>query len=191
MTPLWAGLIAMLVMMPMAAMGSFATMLGGITPVMTPMMHIVFGAIVGIVYGRIVAWAKPFGTGYDTGPLGIPTLLKIGMGSPNLGGPLTTAGGLTFIGAAQDDYLRAFETATGRLVWEARLPAGSQAGPMTYEHEGRQYAAMTATGHARFETTLGDYLVVYALPHTGPDLSSVPERAIAKLGGANSGERAP
>lgn len=128
-----------------------------------------------------LVWAKPFGTGFDTGPLGIPTLLKISMGTPNLGGPMTTAGGLTFIGAAQDDYLRAFETATGRLVWEARLPAGSQAGPMTYEHEGRQYLAMTATGHARFETTLGDYLVVYALPEMGPDLSGVPNGAVAKL----------
>src|SRR5690606_31423464 len=113
--------------------------------------------------GRI-EWSQPLGTGYDVGPLGIPTRLKIVTGTPNLGGPLVTAGGLTFIGAAQDNFLRAFETATGRLLWQARLPAGSQAGPMTYEHNGRQYVAMTATGHARFETTPGDYLKVYALP---------------------------
>ncbi|WP_228243474.1 pyrroloquinoline quinone-dependent dehydrogenase [Porphyrobacter sp. GA68] len=113
--------------------------------------------------GELV-WSKPLGTGFDTGPLGLPTFLKIPTGTPNLGGPLVTAGGLTFIGAAQDNFLRAFETATGRLVWEARLPAGPQAGPMTYEHEGRQYVAITATGHARFETTPGDYLKVYALP---------------------------
>lgn len=111
-----------------------------------------------------VVWSKPLGTGFDTGPLGLPTFLKIPTGTPNLGGPLVTAGGLTFIGASQDDFLRAFETATGRLVWEARLPAGPQAGPMTYEHEGRQYVAIAATGHARFETTPGDYLKVYALP---------------------------
>lgn len=113
--------------------------------------------------GELV-WSRPLGTGFDTGPLGIPTFLKITTGTPNLGGPLVTAGGLTFIGAAQDDFLRAFETATGRLVWEARLPAGPQAGPMTYEHEGRQYIAISATGHARFETTPGDFLKVYALP---------------------------
>lgn len=113
--------------------------------------------------GEIV-WSRPLGTGYDTGPLGIPTFLKIPTGTPNLGGPLVTAGGLTFIGATQDNFLRAFETESGRLVWEARLPAGPQAGPMTYEHEGRQYVAVTATGHARFETTPGDYLKVYALP---------------------------
>lgn len=113
--------------------------------------------------GELV-WSKPLGTGFDVGPLGIPTFLKIPVGTPNLGGPLVTAGGLTFIGAAQDDFLRAFETDTGRLLWQARLPAGPQAGPMTYEHEGRQYVAVTATGHARFETTAGDFLKVYALP---------------------------
>ncbi|MFN4297249.1 MAG: membrane-bound PQQ-dependent dehydrogenase, glucose/quinate/shikimate family [Brevundimonas sp.] len=111
-----------------------------------------------------VVWSRPLGTGFDSGPLGIPTFLKIATGTPNLGGPLVTAGGLTFIGAAQDNFLRAFETETGRLLWEARLPAGAQAGPMTYEHQGRQYVAVTATGHARFETTPGDYLKVYALP---------------------------
>ncbi len=113
--------------------------------------------------GEIV-WTQPLGTGYDVGPLGIPTRLKLVTGTPNLGGALVTAGGVTFIGAAQDDFLRAFETATGKLLWQARLPAGAQAGPMTYEHEGRQYVAISATGHARFETTPGDYLKVYALP---------------------------
>lgn len=113
--------------------------------------------------GELV-WSQPLGTGFDVGPLGLRTFLKIAVGTPNLGGPLVTAGGLTFIGAAQDNYLRAFETATGRLLWQARLPAGPQAGPMTYEHQGRQYVAVTATGHARFETTAGDYLKVYALP---------------------------
>jgi quinoprotein glucose dehydrogenase len=117
--------------------------------------------------GEIV-WSQPFGTGYDSGPLGIPTRLKIATGTPNLGGPLVTAGGLTIIGATQDDFLRVFETATGRLLWQARLPAGAQAGPMTYEHQGRQYIAISATGHARFETTPGDYLKVYALPANKP-----------------------
>lgn len=109
-------------------------------------------------------WSRPLGTGYDTGPLGLPTFVKVPMGTANLGGPLVTAGGLTFIGAAQDNFLRGYETATGRLVWQARLDAGPQAGPMTYEHEGRQYLAIVNAGHARFETELGDALTVFALP---------------------------
>ena len=109
-------------------------------------------------------WSEPLGTGYDMGPLGIPTFLRVAMGTPNLGGAVLTASGLAFIAAAQDDFLRAYETRTGRMLWSARLPAGAQAGAMTYMHEGRQYVAIVATGHARFETTPGDELIVYALP---------------------------
>ncbi len=112
-------------------------------------------------------WAQPLGTAFDTGPLGLPLRLRIPVGTPNIGGPLVTGSGLTFIGAAQDNYLRAFQTETGRLLWSARLPAGGQASPMTYVHEGRQYVAMVATGHSRLETAPGDHLVVYALGGEG------------------------
>lgn len=122
-----------------------------------------FLAATDLASGRLL-WSRPLGTGYDMGPLNIPTRLRIQIGTPNIGGPLATATGLTFIAAAQDDFLRAFETATGRLLWSARLPAGGQAGPMTYMHQGRQYVAIAATGHARLETKAGDNLVVYALP---------------------------
>ena len=111
-----------------------------------------------------LAWSQPFGTGYDAGPLGIPMRLRIPLGTPNLGGAVTTASGLTFIAAAQDDYLRAFETASGRLLWSARLPAGGQASAMTYMHRGRQYVAIGATGHKQLKTRAGDALMVYALP---------------------------
>lgn len=109
-------------------------------------------------------WHQPLGTGFDSGPLGIPTRLKIRIGTPTAGGPIATRSGVTFIAAAQDNYLRAFETRSGRLLWEARLPAGAQATPMTYVHDGRQYVAIAAGGHARMETDLGDSLVVFALP---------------------------
>lgn len=112
--------------------------------------------------GELV-WSDVLGTGFDSGPLGIPTRMKIPMGTANQGGPLVTAGGLTLIGAAQDNYLRAFETATGRLLWQARLEAGPQAGPMTYEHQGRQYVAIVNAGHARMQTDMGDALTVFAL----------------------------
>ncbi|UST56166.1 pyrroloquinoline quinone-dependent dehydrogenase (plasmid) [Comamonadaceae bacterium OTU4NAUVB1] len=111
-----------------------------------------------------LAWSRPLGTGFDAGPLEVPMRLRIPLGTPNLGGAVTTASGLTFIAAAQDDYLRAFETATGRLLWSGRLPAGGQASAMTYMHRGRQYVAIGATGHKQLKTRAGDALVVYALP---------------------------
>lgn len=113
--------------------------------------------------GRLL-WSQPLGTGYDSGPLGIPSRLKITLGTTNIGGAVNTASGLTFIAAAQDDFLRAFDTLSGELLWEARLPAGGQASPLTYMHDGRQYVAIAAGGHARLETTLGDSVVVFALP---------------------------
>ena len=113
--------------------------------------------------GRLL-WSQPLGTGFDMGPMGIPSRLKIRIGTPNIGGSVNTRSGLTFIGAAQDDYLRAFETRTGKLLWDGRLPAGGQASPMTYLHNGRQYVVIAAGGHARLETRTGDSVVAFALP---------------------------
>jgi quinoprotein glucose dehydrogenase len=110
-----------------------------------------------------VRWDVPLGTIRDIAPLPLP----IGWGTPNLGGPIVTAGGLVFIGAAMDDYLRAFDVETGEELWKGRLPAGGQATPMTYRirPDGKQYVVIAAGGHGGLETTLGDYLVAFALPN--------------------------
>ncbi len=118
-----------------------------------------WGVIAGIdlASGDIV-WRKTLGTTED---LGGPA---VKLGTPNFGGPIVTASGLMFIGAAMDDYLRAFDVATGEELWRGRLPAGGQATPMTYEWEGRQYVVIYAGGHARAGTRLGDEIVAFALP---------------------------
>jgi len=73
-----------------------------------------------------------------------------------------------FIAAALDDYLRAFDAASGDELWKARLPAGGQATPMSYEitfkdgHK-RQYVVVAAGGHGRSGSKLGDSLVAFAL----------------------------
>jgi quinoprotein glucose dehydrogenase len=89
-------------------------------------------------------------------------------GSPNFGGSLVTAGGLAFISAAMDEFLRAFDVETGRELWKVKLPAGGQATPMTYSIGGRQYIAIAAGGHGNLGTTLGDQVVVFALPGEPP-----------------------
>ncbi|MEO1137363.1 MAG: PQQ-binding-like beta-propeller repeat protein, partial [Pseudomonadota bacterium] len=86
------------------------------------------------------------------------------LGTPNLGGPMATKGGLVFIGAAMDRYLRAFNIETGEEIWRGKLPASPQATPMSYEWEGRQYVVVYAGGHARMGTKLGDSIVAFALP---------------------------
>lgn len=107
-----------------------------------------------------IKWESVLGTVRDIAPVPLP--LKWGV--PNFGGPIVTAGGVVFIGAAMDDYLRAFDAASGEELWKGRLPAGGQATPMTYVWEGRQYVVIAAGGHARAGTRLGDYVKAYALP---------------------------
>lgn len=111
-----------------------------------------------------ILWRRPLGTGYDHGPLGIPSRIKLQMGTPNNSGSVTTAGGMTFIGAALDRFMRGFDTETGELVWEMRLPAGAQASPMSYEIDGRQFVVAAVGGHDRMDTKLGDSVIAWALP---------------------------
>jgi quinoprotein glucose dehydrogenase len=87
------------------------------------------------------------------------------LGSPSLGGALVTAGGLVFFGAAMDDMFRARDIETGAILWEGKLPAGGQATPMTYRApvSGRQFVVIAAGGHGNLGTTLGDYLIAFAL----------------------------
>lgn len=114
--------------------------------------------------GRIL-WQVPLGTTEDKAPFSQYVLPHVGM--PNFGGPIVTASGLVFIGAALDDYLRAFDAATGKELWRGRLPAGGQATPMTYVFKGRQYVVIAAGGHAKSGTRRGDRLVAFALPDAG------------------------
>ncbi len=79
-----------------------------------------------------VLWHEVLGTARDTGLFGSHLGVPIKTGVPNLGGSIVTAGGLAFIVATTDQYLRAFDLRTGKVVWKARLPAGAQATPMTY-----------------------------------------------------------
>jgi quinoprotein glucose dehydrogenase len=109
-----------------------------------------------------VLWEVPLGTTRDLAP-GSQIVMRH-TGTPNFGGPIATGSGLVFIGAAMDDYLRAFDSATGRELWRGRLPAGGQATPMTYVWKGRQYVVIAAGGHSKSDTKRGDQVIAYALP---------------------------
>jgi quinoprotein glucose dehydrogenase len=115
-------------------------------------------AAVDMVQGRI-AWQVPLGTTRDQTPL--PFGLPYGM--PGLGGPMVTSTGLVFIGAATDNYIRAFDLSSGAELWRHRLPGGGQATPMTYQLGGRQYIVIAAGGHGKMGTTRSDALVAFAL----------------------------
>lgn len=111
-----------------------------------------------------IVWQVPVGTVQDTGPFGIKMRAPMPVGMPTLGGTLATQGGLVFIAGTQDYYLRAFDTSTGKEVWKARLPVGSQGGPISYKSPktGKQYILISAGG-ARQSPDRGDYVIAYAL----------------------------
>jgi quinoprotein glucose dehydrogenase len=133
------------------------------------------------------AIAPPWGTlnaiNLNTGeyvwkiPLGeYPELAAAGMkntGTENYGGPVVTAGGLVFIGATNfDKKLRAFDQATGELLWEFTLPFAGNATPATYEVSGRQFVVIAAGGGKDPKSKPGGVYVAFALPKSQPDTAS-------------------
>lgn len=121
-----------------------------------------WGDVAGVdLANRTVAWKHPNGTSRDNTPI-IPLPFKVGV--PAMGGPMTTAGGVAFLGGTLDQYLRGYRVETGEEIWKARLPAGGQATPMTYlGKDGRQYVVIVVGGHGSFGTKMGDYIIAYAI----------------------------
>ena len=107
-----------------------------------------------------IAWRVPLGITEALGPKGANT------GAPNLGGAITTKGGLVFIGATNDRRFRAFDAKTGKKLWEAQLEAGAHATPITYlGSDGKQYVVVAAAGGTSAGgPEMSDTLVAYALP---------------------------
>ncbi|MBB4630823.1 pyrroloquinoline quinone-dependent dehydrogenase [Sphingosinicella soli] len=107
-------------------------------------------------------WDVPLGTINDRIPVPLP--MDIALGTPNIGGPVTTGGGLLFIAATMDRYLRAFDMRSGKELWRDRLPGGTQTTPMSYMSGGRQYVVVSAGQHMWFQTPRSDEIIAYALP---------------------------
>ncbi len=106
------------------------------------------------LFSGIKVWDVPLGSwipGMNTGTI-------------TLGGPMVSAGGLVFTAAAMDNYLRAFDSETGKELWRFELPAGGQATPMTYTLKGKQFLVIAAGGHGKLGTKQGDYVIAFTLP---------------------------
>jgi glucose dehydrogenase len=123
-----------------------------------------------------IAWRATLGT--------VPALEAKGVrntGSPNLGGSIATAGGLVFIAATNDSRFRAFESKTGRLLWEQPIDANGHTIPITYlSKDGKQYVAIQAAGGGGyFGGTPSDSIMAFALgEHAAP---APPPATVSKL----------
>ena len=125
-----------------------------------------FGALVALDLSTgTKKWEVPLGSLGNLFPPGAVDTAKVNaMGSVNLGGAISTAGGLVFVGATVDHAIRAFDIETGRELWKAPLPAGGKATPMTFRGptDGRQYVVIAAGGDG--ETFgLSDAIVAFRL----------------------------
>jgi len=139
-----------------------------------------WGALAALdLHQRRILWEKPLGTSEEHFPLGI----ALATGTATLGGPVATAGGLVFIGATTDRYLRAFDAANGAELWRGRLPAAAMATPMTYVWQGRQYVVVAAGGHGELGAETSDAVVAFALPAPGEARRSTWDRTIDQPGG--------
>jgi quinoprotein glucose dehydrogenase len=86
-------------------------------------------------------------------------------GRPNVGGPITTGGGLIFIGSTDDRRFRAFDTRTGKLLWSVKVPASLYGTPLTWRgKDGRQYVSGVFTGGFWGDPAEADEVITFALP---------------------------
>jgi len=101
-------------------------------------------------------------------------MVKGESGSIGAAGVIATAGGVLFAASANDGYLRSYDAATGKELWRTQLPAPSNATPMTYAVNGRQYLVIAAGGHGFIGKGQSDEVIAYALP---PMLTTKPPAA--------------
>jgi quinoprotein glucose dehydrogenase len=106
-----------------------------------------------------IRWRIPFGEYPELAAKGLTNT-----GTDNYGGPVVTASGLLFIGATSfDKKFHAYDKTTGKLLWEATLPAAGNATPSIYSLDGREYVVIVCGG-GKNEAKSGGSIVAFALP---------------------------
>ncbi len=101
-------------------------------------------------------------------PLGnYPELAAQGLsntGTENYGGPVLTSSGILFIAATiYDHQIRAFDAATGALLWHADLPFAGVATPSIYMVDGKQYVVIATSNARNPKAPQGAAYVAFAL----------------------------
>jgi membrane-bound PQQ-dependent dehydrogenase (glucose/quinate/shikimate family) len=149
-----------------------------ISPLEVPCQQPPYGVLAAIdLETRSLLWERPIGSSKRSGPLGIPTLLPLTVGTPQTGGTVTTAGGLIFIAGTLDNTVRAMNLMNGEELWQNPLPFSAQATPMTYQapQSGKQtlvvtvpvFNSTTAVGPRTLSTAdedpNGGYIIAYRL----------------------------
>jgi quinoprotein glucose dehydrogenase len=128
-----------------------------LSPLQAPCQEPPYGYLsaVDLVTGKLV-WSHPYGE-----------TMGLTMGTPIIGGSITTRSGLVFMGGSIDAMFRALDQRTGEELWRAALPRGAHAIPATYlsPESGRQFVVIAVGGNPGFGSQGDARLMAYALPH--------------------------
>ena len=119
-----------------------------------------FGELVAVDVNKgEIAWKVPIGHVQELKAKGFGNT-----GALNMGGPIATATGLIFVGATTDSYFRAFDSRTGKQLWETKLDASAHSIPMTFMgKDGKQYVVVAAGGGSFLGSPPGTKVVAFAL----------------------------
>ncbi len=104
-------------------------------------------------------YAAPFGLVQQWGFYGLRD-----WGSPTLGGPVVTSGGVVLIGASMDNRVRALDAATGRELWSDLVAAPAVSIPAVFTHDGTDYVVWAVGGNSILKPQVADQIVAYRLP---------------------------
>lgn len=103
-------------------------------------------------------WGNVTAVSYDTGEI----QWKVKTAQPMIGGVLATAGGLVFTGEG-NGLFKAYNSATGSLLWQFQAGAGVNAPPSSYTVEGEQYIVVGAGGNAQMNFKRGNNIIAFKL----------------------------
>ncbi len=127
-----------------------------LSPLQTPCQEPPYGYMnaVDLVTGKLL-WSHPYGEA-----------MGATMGTPIIGGSITTRSGLVFMAGSIDAMFRALDQRNGEELWRAELPRGAHAVPATYlsRKSGRQFVVIAVGGNPGFGSQGDVQLMAYALP---------------------------
>ena len=103
-------------------------------------------------------WGNVSAVDYDTGKI----VWKVKTQQPMIGGIMATAGGLVFTGEGNGQF-KAYDSATGNVLWNFQAGAGVNAPPASYTINGKQYIVVGAGGNVQLNYKRGNNIIAFTL----------------------------
>ena len=103
-------------------------------------------------------WGNVTAVDYNTGKI----RWKAKTQQPMIGGILATAGGLAFAGEG-NGLFKAYDSATGNVLWQFQAGAGVNAPPSSYTVNGKQYIVVGAGGNVQLNYKRGNNIIAFTL----------------------------